>query len=149
MAKSLQEKYSKLTQDFANPFKALLYLNRFLSDPVTLQTKDGHPFPTTKDDFPIWNEYFEPKTCKVEIENGLFKIQSLKNQSEYLIKGGNYKITYEPKRFFPEVLENQLFRTLQDSEKRVFSQHGEDGVIEKIFQMIPTPHRFVVEFGAN
>jgi len=144
-----KNQYQKLKQDFANPLKALLYLNRLLSDPVILKTKSGQPFPTTKDDFPIWSEYFEPKTCHIEIQNELFKVKALKTQAEYFIKGGNYKITHEPKRFFPEVLKNELFRSLQESEKKVFSQHGEDGVIEKIFQMIPAPYHFVVEFGAH
>ncbi|HRY30666.1 MAG TPA: hypothetical protein P5079_11600 [Elusimicrobiota bacterium] len=34
-------------------------------------------------------------------------------------------------------------------EKGVFSQNGEDGVIEKIFELIPPSTRYAVEFGAG
>ena len=38
---------------------------------------------------------------------------------------------------------------LQASERSVFSQHGEDGVIEKIFEIIEPGPKFAVEFGAH
>ena len=34
-------------------------------------------------------------------------------------------------------------------ERRVYSQHGEDGVIERIFSCIGETNRFFVEFGAG
>lgn len=37
---------------------------------------------------------------------------------------------------------------LASAEKKVFSQFGEDGVIEKIFEIIEPTSKFVVEFGA-
>ena len=37
---------------------------------------------------------------------------------------------------------------LAGSERTVFSQFGEDGVIERIFQVIEPTHKFAVEFGA-
>lgn len=38
---------------------------------------------------------------------------------------------------------------LRGSEKSVFSQGGEDGVIEKIFEVIEPTSKFIVEFGAH
>ncbi|MEN8182597.1 MAG: hypothetical protein ABFS46_08690, partial [Myxococcota bacterium] len=38
---------------------------------------------------------------------------------------------------------------LAAAESQVFSQHGEDGVIERIFEIIEPTRRFVVEFGAH
>ena len=38
---------------------------------------------------------------------------------------------------------------LRAAEASVFSQNGEDGVIEKIFEIIPPGPKFAVEFGAN
>lgn len=38
---------------------------------------------------------------------------------------------------------------LRTAEGQVFSQFGEDGVIEKIFEIIEPTHKYVVEFGAH
>ena len=38
---------------------------------------------------------------------------------------------------------------LFEYEKQIFSQHGEDGVIEEIFNIIGTRSKFYVEFGAT
>jgi len=38
---------------------------------------------------------------------------------------------------------------LEAAEEKVFSQYGEDGVIERIFETIEPTNRFVVEFGAS
>jgi hypothetical protein len=40
-------------------------------------------------------------------------------------------------------------KELESSERIVFSQFGEDGVIEKIFEVIPAGPKFAVEFGAH
>ena len=37
---------------------------------------------------------------------------------------------------------------LEQAEHSVYSQHGEDGVIQALLKHIPVKHRFVVEFGA-
>ena len=37
---------------------------------------------------------------------------------------------------------------LRAAERKVFSQFGEDGVIEKIFEVIEPTHRYAIEFGA-
>ena len=38
--------------------------------------------------------------------------------------------------------------SLEKFEKRIYSQNGEDGIIEYIFQHISPLHKFAVEFGA-
>jgi hypothetical protein len=38
---------------------------------------------------------------------------------------------------------------LADFERAVYSQGGEDGILEKIFQLIPPTERFAIEFGAG
>ncbi len=38
---------------------------------------------------------------------------------------------------------------LQDYESTVYSQAGEDGIIEKIFQLIPPTQHYAIEFGAG
>ena len=38
---------------------------------------------------------------------------------------------------------------LEQHERSVFSQGGEDGVIEKIFEVIEPTHKYAIEFGAG
>jgi len=46
-------------------------------------------------------------------------------------------------------LKHQKPVNLADYERQVFSETGEDGVIEKIFEIIEPTHKFCVEFGAT
>jgi hypothetical protein len=46
------------------------------------------------------------------------------------------------------VRELSLVDTLKKLERNVYSQNGEDGIIEWIFEKIPPRHRICVEFGA-
>lgn len=48
-----------------------------------------------------------------------------------------------------EVIRRMPFSNLEASEKKVFSQNGEDGVIEAIFATIGTTNKYCVEFGCD
>jgi hypothetical protein len=147
---NLLERYQKLKNDFRTPLRGLLYTYRLLKGPLRLTLRDGTAMEISRDDFPLWQEYFEPRKAQVEVGQGLFKVSPLdKNAKPYRIKGGNYMITHEPERFYPQALESAYFRRLQSAEKKIFSQHGEDGVIQEIFSRVLAPHRFMVEFGAH
>ncbi|HEV3138584.1 MAG TPA: hypothetical protein VGZ26_11785, partial [Pirellulales bacterium] len=44
---------------------------------------------------------------------------------------------------------SMIFSNLQAAERRVYSQNGEDGVIEALFAMLGTTNKFFVEFGCG
>jgi nitrogen regulatory protein PII-like uncharacterized protein len=39
-------------------------------------------------------------------------------------------------------------KTLNECEKNIFSQNGEDGIINEVFELLPTPQKICIEFGA-
>ncbi|MBW2421191.1 MAG: hypothetical protein JRH19_21800 [Deltaproteobacteria bacterium] len=41
-----------------------------------------------------------------------------------------------------------MFSDLERHERRVYSQNGEDGVLQRIFELVGTSNRYFVEFGA-
>ncbi len=132
--------------------KAYLFLMGLLGSKIKLVDINGYEFTTNKDDLEIWNELLVSKTAQVEIEKGLFKITPLDRKfSTYFVAGNNFKINYPKKRFNEDVLKYSYFQVLQNSEKSIYSQHGEDGVIEKLFSYIPAESHtnFIIEFGAH
>lgn len=46
-------------------------------------------------------------------------------------------------------LENKEFKSLQEAEFKVFSQWGEDGIIQYLIKKVPIKNRFFVEFGVE
>lgn len=142
-------RYQKLKSDLKSPLHGLLFSYRLLKGHVHLKLKDGSLLETNKGDLPIWKEYFQPKTVRVELQSGLFRITPIQGGKSYWIQGGNDMISHRPDRLSPQALRAPFFQRLQNAEKKVYSQHGEDGVIQEIFKQVPAPHKFIVEFGAH
>lgn len=141
-------RYRKLKRDFSNPLQALLASSGLSGKTFTLHTLDGHDMQVNRADLPAWQEYFAPSVCHVEINNGLFHIQPMNtSHPAYNIKGASTGFTYQPERW-QSALHLPLIQELENAEKSIYSQHGEDGVIQALLKHIPVKHRFVVEFGA-
>jgi len=95
-----------------------------------------------------WREYFQPTVCKVEIRDGLFHVSPLNpDHVDYYLKGASNGFTYQAKRW-QSADHLPLVHELEQAERSVYSQHGEDGVIQALLKHIPTKHQYAVEFGA-
>ena len=141
-------KYFKLKRDFQNPWRALLASTGLSGKTYTLLSRDGHHMQVDRSDLPAWQEYFKPTVCDVEIKGGLFHIKPFNSaHPAYDIKGASTGFTYNPKRW--QATDHlPLVQELEQAENSVYSQHGEDGVIQALLKHIPVRHQYVVEFGA-
>jgi hypothetical protein len=140
-------RYIRLQRDFRQPFRALLASSGFLSSNIELFTKSGDRMIVNRADRLLWEAYFKPDKCKVEITQGMFHVfPTNSDHRPYYVRGASGGHTWNPQRFSESV--PQLVEELQQQEWSVYSQHGEDGVIQSLLQRISVKHRYVVEFGA-
>jgi hypothetical protein len=142
-------RYRKLRQDFKTPLRALYAASGAPKASQPLVTREGNIMKVGRGDLPLWQAYFSGHDCRIEIEGDLFKVTpGNKNHSVYFVKGGSQGVSYQPHRWQRRDERNPLLDELEASERRVYSQHGEDGVIQSLLDHIPAKHQFVVEFGA-
>lgn len=139
-----------MKRDFYDPLKALLASSGLFKGTYELHTIKGEKIYVNREDLPIWEEYFQPSVCQVSIQDNLFKIDPFNTKiKSYFIKGTQQCITYRPKRENEEdIARFELIKVLDKSEKQVYSQYHEDGIIEKLLERIELKNRFIVEFGA-
>ncbi len=146
-------KFRRLTRlrgDFNRPFMALLASSGMLSRSFTLSVKDGSRLTVNGHDRLLWLAYFKQEQCEVNIKEGKFHVTPHDNRiPAYSIPPGHSRMTFNPQRWNQDCLTSPLIEQLQQSEKSVFSQHGEDGVIEALLKYIPAKHNYLVEFGAH
>jgi len=142
-------RYRKLYGDFHTPLRALCAASGVFRRPFTLKTKAGDQLTVDRDDMPIWEEYFSARTCRVSIAKDRFRIIPHNSQHPpYTLAGGHNCMTDEPQRWNTAAYRSVLVKQLEAAEQRVFSQHGEDGILAALLKQIPLPHQYVVEFGA-
>lgn len=142
-------KYRRLQRDFRNPLTALLAASGLLKKTFRLYDKTNHAYCINRNDQAIWQAYFDSKECEVIPEDGLFRIVP-RNPAHpvYHVAGCNYCFTHHPQRWNTALYQSPLAQQLEHAERRVFSQHGEDGVLEYLFRSIPTRKPTIIEFGA-
>ena len=140
-------RYMRLAHDFNTPWRALLAASGMLSGKHVLTTRNDEKMIVDRSDLPLWDAYFHGHKCSVEIANGMFHVIPESNvHADYYVKGSGCGFTWMPARHARQV--PKLLSELQNRESRVYSQHGEDGVIQAIIEEIPAKHKYVVEFGA-
>ena len=143
-------RYVKLQRDFNTPFKALLASSGAFNRSFELLTNDMKKMLVERSDMQLWEAYFKQCACQVGVENAMFKVEpSDEKVSAYFIAPGHNCMTYNPQRWNKGIVNNSLVASLQQAEKSIYSQHGEDGVIEALLNKIPVNHKFIVEFGAH
>ena len=143
-------RYLKARQDFRDPMQVLMAASGASRRDYSLSTRDGHVIHTNRGDRLVWEQYFSPRGCRVEIDAGLFHVYpDNPAHPAYFIAGGHDGMSHRPDFWNPAAGEVPLLQSLAASERSWFSQHGEDGVVEFLLQRIPVQHGFVVEFGAH
>lgn len=141
---------TRLRCDFHQPFTALLASSGMFSRSFKLSAKDGSSLTVNGHDRLLWHAYFKQEQCKVSIKDEKFHVIPQDDHiPAYSISPGHNRITFNPQRWNQDCLNSPLIKHLQQSEKSVFSQHGEDGVIAALLKYIPAKHNFLVEFGAH
>lgn len=144
------EKLKKLRYDFKTPYKALLATSGLLRRPLRLKTKEDIYITVNRGDLPIWDEYFNNKYCKISITGSLFYIQPVnKNHQPYYVCGSSNALTYSPQRWNTKAHQCPLVQELEHQEYSIYSQHGEDGILQALFNRLPIDHKYIVEFGAH
>lgn len=114
----------------------------------SLKTRDGYTLDTDRGDKLVWQQYFSPIDCSVRIEWGLFHVVPADPEKpDFFIQGGDTGLTYQPRHWNPDAGNVPLIRDLETAECSVFSQHGEDGILQFLLERIPVDHKFIVEFG--
>jgi hypothetical protein len=142
-------KYRRLQRDFRNPLTALLAASGLLKRTFRLHDKANHPYCINRNDQAIWQAYFERTACEVIPEDGLFRIvPSNPAHPGYRIAGCDNCFTHQPQRWNTTLYNSPLAQQLEQAERRVFSQHGEDGILEYLFRFIPSSKPTIIEFGA-
>ncbi|MFQ5994990.1 MAG: hypothetical protein ACE5K1_07825 [Acidiferrobacterales bacterium] len=142
-------RYNLLKKYFQNPLRALMASSGIFKRPQKLITRNNQVIAVNRGDLPLWEEYFTSRTCTVFPEGSLFRV--VPNDSRfapYHIKGNCQCFTFEPQRWNKNASRAPLVRELELAEKSVYSQHGEDGVIEALLRHIPATYDYIVEFGA-
>lgn len=144
------KRLARLKEDFSQPYRALLASSGLISSPFTLQVKDGSLLEVSGHDRTLWQNYFDPPQCEVVIKGGKFFVTPQdRNIPPYSIAPGHNGLTFDPQRWNDKALTIPIVKHLQQAERQVFSQHGEDGAIEELLKHIPSQHNFLVEFGAH
>jgi len=141
---------TRLRSDFTHPVRALFASSGVFSSGFDLKVKDGTTLNISGQDRTLWQAYFRPVQCDITIEDGKFHITPHDHSlPAYSVLPGHNDITFNPQRWNKDILTISIIEQLQLSEKSVYSQHGEDGVIEALLNYIPTKHKYLVEFGAH
>jgi len=142
-------RYSKLSHDFKNPLAALYAISGISRKQYQLTTKTGDTIKTNREDSPVWEEYFLSKWSNIIIEKGLFKVTPHdRSIPQYFINGGTQCFTHNPTRWNARKNRPEIINEIEHSERKIYSQHGEDGIIETLLKIIPVSHKYIVEFGA-
>lgn len=140
-------RYLRLRRDFRQPLRALLAASGFLSINFELFTKNGDRMIVNRADRLLWEAYFKPDKCRIEIAQGMFHVFPTNTEHHaYYVRGASGGHSWQPQRY--ALPAPQFVAELQQQEWSVYSQHGEDGVIQSLLQRIPVKHRYIVEFGA-
>lgn len=143
-------RFRRLKKVFNSPFRALLATAGIFKNSVELATRDGGSMLISRADRHLWDEFLQPAGTEIRIEQGRFKVVP-ENQAipPYSIAPEQHGVTYKPQRWNQHALDIPIIHTLQNAEHSVYSQHGEDGILTTMIDIIAPKHNYLVEFGAH